>query len=275
MERSNEQVATGKLYTRPSQNQSAAARAAVLRDQLDQLATFGRAVNDARSRLALADSKTQQAMDLYHRVTELTTQAATSTTGPAARLSIASEIGQLRSELEAIANTQYLDSSLFSGFQSGAAVAYDVGSGSWQFYGTASERIQRRIGPSEVVDSNITAGELFSNGTTDIFSVLDDLTAALTADNTPAIQAVLADVSDLRRTLLAGQTKLGAVLNRVEQAAGRNSSIEVMTNAEISSVEDVDLADAITDQNRLLLAYQAALGVTAKANEQTLLDWWR
>lgn len=275
MEKASEQVATGKLYTRPSQNQSAAARAATLRDQLDQLATFGRAVDDSRSRLAIADTKTQQAMDLYHRITELTTQAAASTTGAAARSSIASEIGQLRLELETIANTQHQDGGLFAGFQPGAAVTYDGGTSSWVFNGTAAERIRRRVGPGEVVDANITAAELFSNGTDDIFTVLDDLTTALNANNTTGIQTSLDQVNSLRRTLSAGQAKLGSVLNRVEQAALRNSSVEVLTASELSRVEDVDLADAITDQNRLTVAYQSALGVTAKANEQTLLDWWR
>ncbi len=61
----------------------------------------------------------------------------------------------------------------------------------------------------------------------------------------------------------------------MEQAADRNASVHVITTAELSEVQDVDIADAITDQSRLTMAYQAALGVTAKANEQTLLDWWR
>ncbi|MCE9620965.1 MAG: hypothetical protein K8R99_01320 [Actinomycetia bacterium] len=275
MEKANERVSTGKLYSRPSENQSASARAARLQDQIDQLATFGRAVDDSRSRLSIADTKTQQAVDLYHRVTELATQASTSTTSPAARASIAVEIGEIRGELQSIANSSYLGAPLFAGLQSGDAVVYDSGSSSWVFNGAPTDHLRRRVAAGEIVDVSITAGELFSNGGNDIFTVLDDLTTALTSNNTTGIQASLGQVNGLRDTLSAGQARLGAALNRVEQAADRNASVLVLSIAEMSRVEDVDLGDAITDQGRLSMAYQAALGVTAKANEQTLLDWWR
>ncbi|MBI4885078.1 MAG: hypothetical protein HY826_13590 [Actinobacteria bacterium] len=275
VERSNERVATGKSYNRPSENEVSAARAALLRDQLDELATFGRAVDDSRSRLATADAVVQQAGNLYHRITELATQAATSTTSPAARSSIADEIHQLQAELVSIANTQYQGKSIFAGLQSGLAVTYDVSTSDWVFNGSATERIRRRIAPGEVIDASMTAGELFSSVGNDIFKTLDDLQSALTGNDTAGIQASLGRVTELRSTLSAGQARLGAMLNRVENAADRNSVGFAAVTSELSQIEDVDLGDAITDQNRLSVAYQAALGVTAKANQQTLLDWWR
>jgi flagellar hook-associated protein 3 FlgL len=75
--------------------------------------------------------------------------------------------------------------------------------------------------------------------------------------------------------LSAGQARLGAVLNRVDQASSRNSALKISMTTELANLEQVDMADAVTDQNRLNVAYQAALGVTAKASQQTLLDWLR
>jgi len=275
MEQANQKVSTGKAYARPSENQSASARAAVLQDQLDQVSTYGRAIDDARSRLGLADTKTQQAMDLYHRITELATQASSSINSADSRKSMREEVLQIRDELQSIANTSYLGAPIFAGFGSGPAVAFDTFTSTWQFNGSPTERLRRRIGPSEVVDANITAGELFNSGTDDIFSVLDDLANSLNLNDTPGIQSSLDRVTALRSTLSAGQARLGAVVNRVEQASDRNATINVALTAELSRVQDVDLGDAITDQSRLTMAYQAALGVTAKANEQTLLDWLR
>lgn len=273
MERSNERVASGKAFSRPSDSPTAASRAATLQDQLDQLANFGTAVDDARSRLAITDTKMQQAMNLYHRLTELTTQAASSTSSASSRLSVREEILQIRHELESIANTQYLGAPLFAGFQPGNAVSFN--GTSWVFNGAASEQVQRRIGPGETVATSITAGEMFSNGSTDVFTVLDQLATALQNDDTVGIQATINPMTSLRSTLSAGQAKVGAVTNRVEEASSRNSSIEVTLTTELSEVKDVDLNDAITEQSRLTIAYQAALGVTAKANQQTLMDYWR
>jgi flagellar hook-associated protein 3 FlgL len=275
MEKANQQVSTGKAYSRPSENQSASSRAAVLQDQLDQVSSFGRAIDDARSRLSLSDTKMQQAMDLYHRITELATQAASSLNSADSRKAIREEVLQLRGELEGIANTQHLGAPIFGGFESGNPVTFDTPSSSWVFTGSASDRLQRRIGPNEVVDTSITASELFANSTTDIFTVLDGLADALNNNDTPGIQASLDQVTSLRSTLSSGQARMGAVVNRVEQASDRNASINVTLTAELSRVQDVDLGDAITDQSRLTMAYQAALGVTAKANSQTLLDWLR
>lgn len=275
VEKANQQVATGKAYTRPSENQSASSRAALLQDQLDQLSTFGRAIDDSRSRLSISDTKMQQAMELYQRVSELTTRAASSTNSPDARRAIAEEVTQLRDELQSVANSQYLGAPLFAGVQQADAVTFDVPTSSWVFTGAPTEKLQRRVAPGEVVFANITAVEFLSNGTDDIFTVLDDLSTALNAGNTAGMQATIGKVSALRSTLSAGQARVGAALNRVEQAADRNASVHVITTAELSGVQDVDIADAITDQSRLTMAYQAALGVTAKANEQTLLDWWR
>ncbi|MEY2552823.1 MAG: flagellar hook-associated protein 3 FlgL [Ilumatobacteraceae bacterium] len=275
MEKANQQVSTGKAYFRPSENQSASARAAVLQDQLDQVSSFGRAIDDSRSRLSLADTKMQQAMDLYHRITELATQAASSINSADSRKAIREEVLQLHGELESIANTQHLGAPIFGGFGAGNAVSFDTTSSSWVFAGSPSDRLQRRIGPNEVVDTSITAGELFSNGTTDIFTVLDGLATALNNNDTPNIQASLDQVTSLRSTLSSGQARMGAVVNRVEQASDRNASIKVTLTAELSQVQDVDIGDAMTDQSRLTMAYQAALGVTAKANSQTLLDWLR
>lgn len=275
LEKANQQVSTGKAYSRPSENQSASSRAAVLQDQLDQVSTYNRAVDDARSRLALADTKMQQAMDLYHRITELATQAASSTNSADSRKSVREEVLQLSGELQSIANTQYLGAPLFAGFDPGKAVTFDTVTSTWVFHGSPADRVQRRIGPNEVVDASITAGELFGNGTDDIFTALDNLSTALNNNDTLGIQASLDKVTSLRSVLSAGQARMGAVVNRVEQASDRNSSIKVTLTAELSRVQDVDLGDAITDQSRLTMAYQSALGATAKANEQTLLDWLR
>ncbi len=273
MERANEKVSTGRAYTRPSDNPTAASRGAVLRDQLDLLDVYSTNIADARSRLSIADTKLQQSMDLYHRITELTTQAASSTSSAPARLAVREEVLQIRKELENVANTQYLGAPLFAGFGPGPAVT-QVGP-AWTFSGNPADQVDRVVGAGETVSASITAQELFSAPTGDVFTVLDNLAAALQADDTAAIQATIDPMKSLRSTLSAGQSRIGAAVNRVESAESRNSAIRITLSTERSQVEDVDLNDAITEQSRLALAYQAALGVTAKANQQTLLDYWR
>jgi flagellar hook-associated protein 3 FlgL len=271
LDKANEQVSSGKAFSRPSENPAAAARSSVLTDQLSQLDVYSSAVDDARSRLSIADTKMQQATSLYHRITELATEAASSTSSASSRAAVQQEVLQLRDE--SIANTQYLGKPLLAGFQPGNAVT-NTGAG-WVFAGTPADQVQRRIAPGETVATSITAAELFSNGATNVFQQLDNLSSALAVNNTAGIQASINPISSLLTTLVAGQARLGAAANRVEDASSRNSAIKVTLTTELSQVQDVDMADALTTQSRLTVAYQAALGVTAKANQQTLLDYWR
>src|SRR5690606_7085335 len=143
------------------------------------------------------------------------------------------------------------------------------------FTGGPADVIERRIGSGEVVRANATAAEAFTSGGTDVFATLDALAAALAADDTAGIQAALPTMTVLRGALSAAQSRIGSGANRVESAQARNAAIHVTLDAERSRVEDVDLADAITDQGRLEVAYNAALGVSARAMTTTLLDWLR
>lgn len=275
LEQANVRVSTGRAYARPSESPSSASRAAMLHEQLDQLQSFGRAIDDASSRLAIADSKLGQAMDLYQRVSVLATQGANSLSNPDARESIRAEVVQIRDSLLAIANSTYLDEGLFAGYAAGGAVAYDAGTATYVFTGSAADTIDRRIGSGEIVRANVTAAEAFAGGGTDVFATLDALAAALAADDTAGIQAALPTMTALRGVLSAAQSRIGSSANRVESALARNAAITVTLDAERSRVEDVDLAEAITDQGRLEVAYNAALGVSARAMTTTLLDWLR
>lgn len=277
LEAANNRVSTGNAWSRPSESPSSASRAAMLREQLDQLTTFGRAGDDAASRLAIADSKLDQAMSMYQRVTELATQGANSLTNPDARNSIRAEVLQIRDALLSTANSTYLDEGLFSGFETGPAVAFDTATSTYVFTGSAADSIDRRIGAGEVIRVNTTAQEAFSTGPAgvDVFSTLDDLATALAANDTAGIQAALPAINQLRASLSAAQSRIGSGANRVESAQARNAATRITLDAERSKVEDVDLADAITDQGRLEVAYNAALGVSARAMTTTLLDWLR
>jgi flagellar hook-associated protein 3 FlgL len=275
LEQANLRVSGGKAYARPSENPAAASRAAMLHEQLEQLTTFGRAIDDAGSRLSIADSKLGQAMDQYQRITELATQAANSLTNADARNSIRAEVLQIRDSLLAIANTSYLDEGLFAGYASGNAVVYDTGTSTYVFTGSAADTVDRRIGSGATVRANITAAEAFSTGSGNVFATLDSLATALAANDTPGIQATLPAIGQLRGVLSAAQARIGSSANRVDSAQSRNAAITITLDAERSKVEDVDLADAITDQGRLEVAYNAALGISARASTSTLLDWLR
>lgn len=268
-------VSTNRAFDRPSQNVSAASRAALLQDQRDQLTTFGRAIDDSKSRLSYADDMLGQAMELYHRITELGTQAGNPLANASVKTSIRQEVVDVRKALEGIANSTYLGEPVFAGFSGNKAVSYDSGTSTWNFTGDATESINRRVAQSETVRVNVTAQEAFTNGSDDIFTMLDQLATSLDNDDSAATVTAMNKLAGFRSSLSAAQAQVGAATQIVEKADLRNSSLSIRLDEEITNVRDVDLGDAITDQQRLSIAYDAAISVTAKTLNKSLLDWLR
>jgi flagellar hook-associated protein 3 FlgL len=268
------QVASMKAFERPSDDPVAASQAALLQQRLDHLQAVGKSTDDAMARLNITDSKLTQAGDNYNRMKELMLQAANGVTDAPGRAAIASELRQIRDGLAALANSDYLGLPLFAGLGAGNAVEKD-GGGNWIFNGAAGDAIERRISPTESIQVNVTAAEAFSSASTDIFTLLDVTADALDANDTSTIPDGLASLEELRSSLFSTHATIGAAANRVETAIDRNATTSIAVENQLSLVRDVDLADAITRQQMLQTAYQAALQITGKTAGLSIMDFMR
>lgn len=75
--------------------------------------------------------------------------------------------------------------------------------------------------------------------------------------------------------MLKYRSQIGARTNRLEATVSRLEANEVDYKAQLSSVEDVDLAQAITDLKMEESVYRAALAVGARIIQPTLVDFLR
>jgi len=71
------------------------------------------------------------------------------------------------------------------------------------------------------------------------------------------------------------QATVGSRVNRVESARDALASSALSNTRSLSDVENVDVAAAIVDLQMQEVAYQAALGATARVLQPTLLDFLR
>lgn len=269
----NDKIATNRAFRRPSEDPVAASHAAMLQQHLDHLEAVSQSATDAQSRLDVTDAKLMETGNLYNRVKELTIQAANALTDGPGRSAIAAEITQIRDTLLAVANSEYLDQPLFAGLSSDPAVEF-VGA-AWQFTGGPGDVIERRISPTESIQVNVTAAEIFQAGGTDAFTVLDDLVTALQNDDVAGILTVNGQLDDLRGALGAAHARIGAAANRTSMALERNTATNTVVQGQLSLVRDVDLAEAVTQQKMLEAAYEAALAVTARVAQVSLMDFLR
>ncbi len=270
LERANNRLATGKQISRGSEDPASFGRAALLRGESASIDSYSRVGDDAQARLAATNAKLDEAMNVYQRINELGIAAATGTAGPAARDAARGELLGLRDELAGTVNSKYLGQPLFAGFGSTNAVDTTT----WTFSGTG-DAITRKVSDSDVVRINITAGEVFDAGGTNVFEVIDKMAADMAIGDSAAIMAGVTQMTTARQTLSTAESSIGAATNRVTSVLQRNGDFQLSLTSALAKVEDVDLAQSITDQSRLNATYQAALGATAKTIQPSLVDWLR
>jgi len=275
MERANARLASGKNFTRPSEDPSGAAIAVATRSELGSLDNYKAAGEDATARLQSTDTQLQAMQDRLTRLKELTVSASTGTSGPDQRAAIAQEVTSIRDDMVNIGNSKYLGQPLFAGFASSDAVVYNAGTSSWQLTGQPTEKMLRSISDTDTVQVNVTSTELFAVGGSDLFTKLDQLAADLNSGNASGIQSAVSMVDQAKSTVSTMQGRIGAAANRVDNMAQRIASQTVNAQSRLSNVEDIDLAEGISEFQRQQAAYQAALGATAKSIQQSLVDWLR
>lgn len=121
-----------------------------------------------------------------------------------------------------------------------------------------------------------TASSLGLGNTPSIFTTMMDLRDNLLRNDPKAIseESIKKLDEDLRR-ILNLHAEVGAKSNRVSAAKEKQENITLNLKKMLSSVEDVDMAEAIIRMTELETAYQAALQTGAKVMQTTLMDFLR
>lgn len=272
--RTQEQLTTGRVINRPSDSPSGTNSAMQLREQITQNAQYSRNAGDGIARLGTADTVLTSMMDSVRRVRDLTLQgASTGTMGLQAREALAMEVGQIRDGLLSQANTTHLGMPLFGGTTTGKAAYVKDGAGVVAYAGDPNP-VNRRIGAADNVRVDITGPEIFGPAGDDLFDVIADIATKLSVDpGTLDVELDRLDAALSRMT--TSLADVGSRFNRLEAGLRINRDAELSLQDSLSQVENVDMARAMVDLQMNEVAYQAALGATARVLQPSLLDFLR
>jgi flagellar hook-associated protein 3 FlgL len=108
------------------------------------------------------------------------------------------------------------------------------------------------------------------------FTALFNLRDHLNTGNYAAISANdIAAVDHAMDTILSARAEVGAKINRVEAAQGRQNLLQVNLEDLRSKNEDTDFTEAVTKYSIQETVYKASLQVGGKAIQPSLLDYLR
>jgi flagellar hook-associated protein 3 FlgL len=194
--------------------------------------------------------------------------------------SIAAQVSSALSELTNLSNTQYEGGQAIFGGTGASSSAY-ASDGTYLGAGSAPTRT---VAPGTQVSVGVTGPEIFGSGASGLlgqtagnFGVLAQIVKDLQT-NTPASIAAATgtDLQTLKAAITNVESVAGA-LGANQQAVQGFSAQAVSTTStleqELSSVQSVNMAEAITSLQTLQTGYQAALYATSQISADSLVKY--
>lgn len=271
MTRIQAQIATGQKFTTPSENPTAANRAALLERLETVVEAQGRVIERARTRLSLSETVIDGASAALMRLRELALTAANATISPADRLVIATEVRNIREQMLDHANSRdEAGRHIFAGARDSApayGAADEEGPILWQGAGT---------GPGAEAAGVRTAAlprgpEVFGRDEDGVFATIDRFLEALDEPDDmlreDAMNAALADLEAGFDRMVTARARIGAALGRLDAETERIAATRLDIATGLASSKGLDLTQAIAELQ--------ALGLTLAASQQAFAQIFR
>jgi flagellar hook-associated protein 3 FlgL len=180
----------------------------------------------------------------------------------------------LRDALAGALNTNFRGVYVFSGSEA-QTQPYSNSTGAWVYSGDSSAVTVDSAHNRSVA---LTAdGQKIAKGTDsqDVLTVLDSLaTAVQTGDNAAVATGIVALNRAFNRVVKA-QSLVGTDEASVVDGQAQLAKLKLTATQQLSSDQDVNMAQAISQMSRAQTAYQAALGAVGTASKLSLLDYMR
>ncbi len=281
------QMATGKLFNKPSDNPIGVSKSLELSSTIDELEQFERNADDAVSWLEVTESAVAEVSDILQRIRELAVSA-DGTESQDDKQQIQAEVDELKEQLIEVANTEYAGKNIFSGYKTDQELLDS--DGKYNFDSLNSEEMNYEVGIGDKITVNILGHKLFgtfdgtnldtvdtSEATTgdkaQLIAVIEDFSDALENDDIDRIEDTLGRLDEHIENILSIRGEIGAKTNRLEMVIDRIDQNIINYTELLSKNEDADMAEVImnmkTDEN----IYRASLSIGANVIQPTLIDF--
>lgn len=250
LEKTNNQVSTGKLLHRPSDDPNGVSKAMNLKSALAANEQYERNTNEATLWLDESDQTINSMVNVMQRVRELAVQGNNDTLTVEDRENIAIEVAELNDQIVQFSKTKV--------------------KGDYDLFGSDARKFT--IADGVEVPVSVTKDELFIDADgNDLLQTLNQLELDLRGGQPLDLQTIDAGIEQL----LNSSAQTGARQNRVESIANRIEGSNIELKSMLSKLEDIDYAEAITKLKSEESVYQASLAASAKIIQPSLMDFLR
>ena len=284
--RLQEQIATGKRISTPSEDPVTAGRLARLSvTQADQ-GQYSSNVKLAQSLLAQSDNALESIANNLQRAQELAIRASTETLNDSNRAAIGKELEAILEDLLSLANsTDLRGEPLFGGSTTGQPYV-KAPDGSISFAGSG-EAPPVPIGAGISIQATDGGPRLFEglqvgSAASDMFKIVGDLAKALAPGGSPdkaalkqALAAGTEGIAKAADKIYAGRASVGARAARLDIEAERLAQAKVDNELERAGLDGTDIQSTVIELQKTMLALQATQASFSKLSQLSLFDYLR
>ena len=269
-----DQLATGKKITKPSDDPVVAMKGMFYRSNLTEVEQYKRNLSELYLWMENSEAGIEHANNGLQRVRELVVQGKNGTMSPTDREAVAREIEQIKDDLVQVANTQVSGRYIFHGTdtENPTVPTGNPPTVAANLADPAINTYKVEISRGVTLRANVNPANLFNQ---EFFNTVQEIQTALENDSSADLDGLLGRLDDVMDNLSAERSELGARYNRLEMVDDRIAQQEVMAYRVLSDNEDADIERVITDMKTQESVHRAALGVGARILQPTLLDFLR
>lgn len=261
------QIATGKKINSLSDAPGDIGKVLDYRTTLSKIEQYQENITDAKTRVEYTETVLGQINDL---VTDARTIASNPDTDN--REALALQVANIRDQVVGMVNTRYADGYLFHGDLTDAP-PFDVATGAYDTSTGSDGSHDVIVGENIQVTVQADGSDMFIESGDNLIEVLDDLEAALLADDDAAIAATVDPLYRIDDQLELVRSEFAAVYNRLKATDERWSSFGNAVETMRSDIEDTDVTEAAVDLQLQQTHYEVLLNVAAQVIQPTLLDF--
>jgi flagellar hook-associated protein 3 len=281
------QLATGKKITRPSDDPTGTDRAMLLRGTLKQQEQYQENIRDAGTWLKITDGALDEAYSVMDRARELAVSGANDPNKADERNAMAEEIKQLRSQLQVIANSEINGRFIFGGtktiVQPTAAPPFSmpypdpVPPATEITYTGNNVLMDVEVVPGVTLPFNTPGASAFGDpaDADRAFKVLEDLENALRAGDADVISAQIGRLDVAMGRVTTERAVVGSRINRLDLLENRYADAAVSYKERLSETEEPEFADVVAQLMQSESVYQASLKASARIMQPSLMDYLR
>jgi flagellar hook-associated protein 3 FlgL len=258
---------SGKAITKPSDDPTGIGLSLAIKRQQAANAQYAGNATDASNWLSSVNGALSSSVTSLQSVRSLVVGTGDATLSATAKASIVSQLQGLKSELMSQANTTYLGRPVFAGNTDGSA--FDPTT--YAYNGTAGATVTRQISDTTSVNVSGDGAATYGTGATSVFSLIDNIVSGIQAgtDVTSDLTAIDSRISAVSNQ----QSVVAANYNQAQTGQAVLTTQAATLTTQRSDIDNVDLTKNLVELSAQQNAYQAALGVTSKALQPTLMSF--